>query len=69
MCGSLKMLGPESCTIRRCGLIRVGVPLLEEVCHCGGWLGDPSPTPLEASLLFAFGARCRTLIDSSAMPV
>jgi hypothetical protein len=23
-------------TIRRCGLVKVGVALLEEVCHCGG---------------------------------
>jgi hypothetical protein len=25
------------CTTRRCGLVRVGVVLLEEVCHRGGW--------------------------------
>jgi hypothetical protein len=35
MCGSLNMLGPESGTIRRCGLVGVGVASLEEVCHCG----------------------------------
>jgi hypothetical protein len=29
------MLGPGSGTIRRCGLVRVGLALLEEVCHCG----------------------------------
>jgi hypothetical protein len=28
------MRGPESSTIRRCGLVGVGVALLEEVCHC-----------------------------------
>jgi hypothetical protein len=27
------MLGPGSGTIRRCGLVGVGVALLEEVCH------------------------------------
>jgi hypothetical protein len=27
-------------TIRRCGLVAVGVVLLEEVCHCGGELWD-----------------------------
>jgi len=31
------MLGPGSGTIRGCGL-RVGVALLEEVCHFGGGL-------------------------------
>jgi hypothetical protein len=35
-CGGLNMLGPGSGTVRRCGLIGVGVALLEEVCHCGG---------------------------------
>jgi hypothetical protein len=29
------MLGTGSGTIRRCGFVRVGVALLEEVCHCG----------------------------------
>jgi hypothetical protein len=24
----------ESSTVRRCGLVGVGVALLEEVCHC-----------------------------------
>jgi hypothetical protein len=37
-CVGLNMLGPGSGTIRRCGLVRVGVALLEEVCHCGGGL-------------------------------
>ena len=27
----------HSGTVRRCGLIGVGVAMLEEVCHCGGW--------------------------------
>jgi hypothetical protein len=35
-CGGLNMLGPGSGTIRRCGLVEVGVALLEDVCHCGG---------------------------------
>jgi hypothetical protein len=30
-CGGLNMLGPGSGTIRRCGLVRIGVALLEEV--------------------------------------
>jgi hypothetical protein len=29
------MLGSRSGTIRRCGLVGVGVALLEEACHCG----------------------------------
>ena len=28
----------ESHSIRRCGLVRVGVALLEKVCHCGSAL-------------------------------
>jgi hypothetical protein len=27
----------RSDTIRRCDLVGVGVALLEEMCHCGGW--------------------------------
>jgi hypothetical protein len=34
-CGSLNMHGPESGTIRKCGLVGVGVALLEAVCHLG----------------------------------
>jgi hypothetical protein len=37
-CGGLNMLDPKSDTIRRCGLVGVGVALMEEVCHCGGGL-------------------------------
>ena len=33
-CGDLNMLGPGHGTIRRYGLVGVGVALLEEVCHC-----------------------------------
>ena len=36
--GGLKMLGPGNGSIRRCGLIGVGVALLEEACHCEGRL-------------------------------
>ena len=36
LCGGLNMLGPGSDTIRKCGLVGVGVALLEEVCHCQG---------------------------------
>jgi hypothetical protein len=32
------MIGPGSGTIWRYGLVRVGVALLEGVCHCGGGL-------------------------------
>ena len=41
------------CWSRR-GLARVGVALLEEVCHCGCELEDPYPSCLEVSLLEAF---------------
>ena len=37
-CSDLNVLGPGSGTIRMCGLVGVGVDLLEEVCHCGCWL-------------------------------
>jgi hypothetical protein len=35
-CGGLNMLVPRIGTIRTCGLVGVGVTLLEKVCHCGG---------------------------------
>ncbi len=56
--------------IWRCGLIRVGMALLEEVCHSWGGLLDPSPSHVEASLLlFVFGTRCRILCSfSRSMP-
>jgi hypothetical protein len=49
MCGDLNRNGPQTLmclnachighgTIRSCGLMGVGVALLEEVCHCGGRL-------------------------------
>ena len=37
-CGGLNMLGLGSGTIRRHGLVGVGVALLVEVCHCVGGL-------------------------------
>jgi hypothetical protein len=52
------MLGLGSGTIRRCGLVRVGVASLKEVCHCGHGLKDSHPSCLEVSLLlFAFRTR------------
>ena len=41
------MLVQGSGTIKRCGLVGVGVALLEEVCHCGGGLWDLSLSCLE----------------------
>ena len=32
------MLGPGDGTVSSCGLGRIGVALLEEVCHCGSGL-------------------------------
>jgi hypothetical protein len=29
------MIGPGKSIIRKCGLVEVGVALLEEMCHCG----------------------------------
>jgi hypothetical protein len=34
-CDGLYILGPGSGTIRRCGLVAIGVTWLEWVCHCG----------------------------------
>jgi hypothetical protein len=49
------MLGPESGTIRRYGLVAVHVSMLEKVYHYGHRLYNPHPSSLEASLLlFAF---------------
>ena len=56
------MLGPWSDTIRRCGLVGVGVSL---------WVRALIPTPscLEASLLLAaFGTRDGALSSFSPMP-
>ena len=41
-CGGLSMLGPGSSTIRRYGLVGVGVVLLEEVWSLWGWALRPS---------------------------
>ena len=40
-CGGLNMLGQGSSSIRRCGLVRGDVALLEEVYHCRCGLWDP----------------------------
>jgi hypothetical protein len=37
-CGGLNMVGPGSGTIWKCDLVRIGMALLEEVCHCGSGL-------------------------------
>ena len=53
-CGGFNTFGLGSRTIRSgCGLLGGGVALLKEVCHCGGGLGDPPPSPMGASLLLA----------------
>ena len=63
------MFGLESDTIRSCCLIRVGVALLEEVCHYESGFRDPPPSHVGAYLLLAsFGRRYRTLSSSSTMP-
>ena len=36
-CGGLHILGSDSGLIRRCGIVGVGVALLEQVCHCLAW--------------------------------
>ena len=66
-CDSLIMLGPRSGTIRRCGLVEVGVALLEEVYHCGGGLLSSAKCGT-VSLLGAFRWRCRTLSSFYTMP-
>ena len=35
--GGLHILGSDSGLIRRCGIVGVGVALLEQVCHCLAW--------------------------------
>ena len=54
LCDGLYMLDPGSGTFRRCGLVGVGVALLELVCCCGCGLKYPLPSCLEVSLLAAF---------------
>jgi hypothetical protein len=48
-CGDLSENGPqrsiESGTIRRCGLVGVGVALLEEVCEWALWFLDAQGRP------------------------
>ena len=45
-CCGLNLLGLGSGTVRRFGLVGAGVAWLEEVCHYGGGLWDPSPSCL-----------------------
>ena len=40
VCGYLNTLGSWEVALRRCGLVEIGVVLLEEVCHCGNVLGN-----------------------------
>ena len=47
------MLDPGTGAIRTCGLVEVGMILMEEVCHYGRGLENPTPSCLEASLLTA----------------
>ena len=35
-CGGLNILGSGSGTTWKCGLVGVGMALMEEVSHCGG---------------------------------
>jgi hypothetical protein len=48
------MLGLGNGTISRCGLLRGGVALLEDICHCGGGHGDPPPSCLTDSVFSWF---------------
>ena len=80
-CGGLNRYGPHrlvcliawpigSGTIRRCGLIRVGVALFKEVYHCGGGLWGlrcTSYAQYDTQSSAAFRSRFRTLNFSSTM--
>ena len=65
-CGGLNENVPhrllEIGTIGSCGLVGVGVALLEEVCHWGWALGfqKPKPGALSLSLLSASPAVCQS---------
>jgi hypothetical protein len=51
------VLGPGSGTIRRFGLVGVGMALLEEVCHGGSGVFEPPLNHMGVSLLiFAFAS-------------
>ena len=76
ICGSLNVWPTGSGMVRRCGLVRVGVALLEEVHHCEGGLEilcsnstqcrrTSSWLPTEERRLAAFISRCRTLSSFS----
>jgi hypothetical protein len=69
LCGGLNMFGPRSETIRRCGLVGVGVALMEGLYQSVDGLWDPPPSCQEDSfLLIAFRSRSRTLSSSRIMP-
>jgi hypothetical protein len=48
------MLNLESGTISKCGLVEVGVAVLEKVCHCRVGQYNPPPDHVEVSLLATF---------------
>ena len=58
--------------IKRCGLVTVGVVLLEEICHWGGGFRSPSQAPglslfpLPADSIVKFSASSPALILSAA---
>jgi hypothetical protein len=64
------MLDPWGVALfRRCGLVGVSVVLLEEVCHCGGWLWGflhSSSTYCGTQSSTDYGSRCRTLSSISS---
>jgi hypothetical protein len=47
-CGSLNMLSSGRGTIRRCGLVGIGVPLLEEALRPFSWLSSDEDVELSA---------------------
>ena len=81
-CGSLNRYGPlglmclndrltASGTIRSCGLVGVGVILVEEVCHCGGGLQDLLHSrSTQCGIQYPYaacGSRCRILGSPSTI--
>jgi hypothetical protein len=62
------ILSPVSASIRRCGLVGVGVALLDKLFHCRGGIWDSLPSCLEKSLpMESFRSRCRIISSSSTM--
>jgi hypothetical protein len=70
------MLGPGSGTIRRRGLAKVGMALLEEVCHCGWWALRPSSKPrgcqssvyLQNKMENSHVLLCHSCLDAAMLP-